>query len=275
MATKQKDYFNSMASKHGSTAVLVPGASVFRNSLIDKSMRKALSPVMTELHDQFILEIGCGVGRWIQITSKRNHVLGVDLSRSMIKIAKENCKKNCFFIIADASFLPFKDNTFDLTITITILQHILNDRKFSMALSEVARCSSSEVLIMEEMWSDKIILLEQAYCPIRIVPADRYTKGLMKSGLKIESVGGITFAPMALLFARTMGGGPVQNRTAIANVKEVPIVSSMAHLIMAIGVIPAVLFKGNKFNSRLSMHTLVFARKTKLKTNHLQHLLPS
>lgn len=66
-----------------------------------------------------ILDVGCGTGRHsIELTKRGYNVLGVDLSESMLKKAKENAdKKNIkvLFERHDARKLPFKSE-FDLAI---------------------------------------------------------------------------------------------------------------------------------------------------------------
>jgi len=171
--------------------------------LLDKAMRKALTPILESFSEMLVLDVGCGTGRWTKITSNKNSVVGIDISRFMIKMAKDSCKgKICSFLVADASSLPFKENVFDLVISITVLQHILETENFAKALSEIARCCKSEALIAEEMWSDKETLLKNVYCPIRILPVELYAKRLLVAGLHAHRLWGITPAPLAILLAR-------------------------------------------------------------------------
>ena len=64
------------------------------------------------------LDAGCGSGILsLQLADHVNHVVGFDISRSMIVLAKaqqaEQKKGKVDFVVADLSNLPFKEGTFD------------------------------------------------------------------------------------------------------------------------------------------------------------------
>lgn len=73
-----------------------------------------------------ILEIGCGPGalagalkRWYP----KAEITGVDRDTAFIEFAKEN-EKGITFLEADATKLPFEDESFDVTISNTVSEHI-------------------------------------------------------------------------------------------------------------------------------------------------------
>ena len=73
-----------------------------------------------------ILEIGCGPGalaeamhRWYPMA----HVTAIDRDSNFISFAKENIK-GVDFMEGDATHLPFEDNTFDVTISNTVQEHV-------------------------------------------------------------------------------------------------------------------------------------------------------
>ena len=79
-----------------------------------------------------ILEIGCGPGalagalkRWYP----KAEITGIDLDSAFIAFAKEN-EKGVTFLEADATKLPFEDETFDVTISNTVSEHIAPDAFF-------------------------------------------------------------------------------------------------------------------------------------------------
>ncbi|MBN2014963.1 MAG: class I SAM-dependent methyltransferase [Candidatus Altiarchaeota archaeon] len=76
-----------------------------------------------------VLDIGCGTGSYV-LEFKRNGmgVVGMDVSRKMLKIAK-NKVEGCDFVFGDAKNLPFKDNSFDLVTLITILEYVDDPEK--------------------------------------------------------------------------------------------------------------------------------------------------
>lgn len=74
-----------------------------------------------------ILEIGCGPGalagalhRWYP----KAEITGIDRDSSFIRFAQENEDKRIIFLEGNATALPFQDNSFDVTISNTVSEHI-------------------------------------------------------------------------------------------------------------------------------------------------------
>lgn len=111
---------------------------------IDISWRKKLVKSVakkTEIDKAHILDLACGTGDVsIAIYNKGAKVTGADISEEMVKVAIRKCQKsgieNIDFIIADASQLPFEENTFD---GITISFGIRNFDKRSKCIEELYR----------------------------------------------------------------------------------------------------------------------------------------
>lgn len=59
-----------------------------------------------------ILEIGCGTGSYTQLAEMRGYI-AIDIDISAVKVAHKHCP-NSEFIVASATDLPFKDQSFDL-----------------------------------------------------------------------------------------------------------------------------------------------------------------
>jgi len=75
-----------------------------------------------------ILDIGCGTGKITSIIP--GFVVGVDISKEMIK--QYNGRK----VVASATNLPFRDKSFDLVFSLTVVQDIKNQEQ---AISEFKR----------------------------------------------------------------------------------------------------------------------------------------
>lgn len=73
-----------------------------------------------------LLEVGCGVGAELDILSERwPHLtlFGVDLSETHIRAAHEHVA-GANVVRADATRLPFADESFDFVLTIWVLEHV-------------------------------------------------------------------------------------------------------------------------------------------------------
>jgi ubiquinone/menaquinone biosynthesis C-methylase UbiE len=69
-----------------------------------------------------LLDVGCGTGHIIQELAtdrKRSELVGLDVSKAMLKVAKGNCSRldNVGLVLADGLKLPFPDQALDIIIT--------------------------------------------------------------------------------------------------------------------------------------------------------------
>lgn len=74
-----------------------------------------------------VLELGCGVGYGSYFLLKKGAkiVIGVDISRRAIRLAKKSYRcESVDFIIADATNLPFRNDHFDAITSMGVLDHL-------------------------------------------------------------------------------------------------------------------------------------------------------
>lgn len=105
--------------------------------------------VFKHFKNKKILEVGCGTATQLS-EFKNNFLVGIDLSKNMIKYAKEYTKRKnikAYFIIADARKLPFKDKSFDFVFSIATIHHIRNKRERIKSIKEIVRVSKDLCLI--------------------------------------------------------------------------------------------------------------------------------
>ncbi|MBI3486282.1 methyltransferase domain-containing protein [Candidatus Daviesbacteria bacterium] len=88
------------------------------------------------------VDIACGEGI---IEKLAKDTIGIDFSLNALKKAKKFGIKN--LVLADASYLPFKENTFDLAISAGSLEHFPDPQK---ALSEMVRISKIQVITVHK-----------------------------------------------------------------------------------------------------------------------------
>jgi SAM-dependent methyltransferase len=94
---------------------------------------------LVDLDDPTVLEIGCGNGYYWEVLShlyRRSFTYtGLDYSQSMIASAGRDYPEACF-LVGDALNIPFRDNSFDIAWSGTILMHMPDYEK---AVSETCR----------------------------------------------------------------------------------------------------------------------------------------
>jgi len=117
-----------------------------------------------------ILDIGCGGGFLLHSLSKARQpskLYGIDVNNTVIRVAKKRIKAN--FILASASSLPFRHETFDAMSMVDILHHVTNTKGAAHDMLRVLRHHGH------------VILTEPAVCSkITAVLAYTYTKVLGK-----------------------------------------------------------------------------------------------
>ena len=108
--------------------------------MYDLLEKKAVSRYLPQIAQGMkLLEVGCGTGHWSEFFSECGfEVTGVDISKSMIRIAQSKNIPNASFRIADAHSLPYSDNRFDVTAAITTLEFV---HDAELVLQEMARCT--------------------------------------------------------------------------------------------------------------------------------------
>jgi len=99
-----------------------------------------INNLITEINPKTLLDIGCGEGIVISKLlnqHKKLKITGIDLNKKTVQQAK-NKNPNAKFQTMDATKLKLKNNSFDLTLNLEILEHLDNPGK---AIKEAKRVS--------------------------------------------------------------------------------------------------------------------------------------
>ena len=98
-------------------------------------------------HGDFILDAGCGTGLFTQFVINRgSRIVGLDISLPMLRAAKHKLHRPLFTpLAADIQKLPFADNIFDKTISITAIEFVQDGKK---VVSELMRITRPEGLVV-------------------------------------------------------------------------------------------------------------------------------
>lgn len=134
-----------------------------------------------DFSDKMVLEVGCGPGGNLVEIKKLNpkKLIGADISSDMIKLAEENVPGDVEIVKTNGTELPFADNSFDIVLTVTVLQHNTDEAMLKKLISEIGRVSRDKVFIFERIES---ALKGDDLCMGR--PVDYYAEMFKSSGLK-------------------------------------------------------------------------------------------
>jgi len=138
---KEKEWFNAEYHCMGPL-----GATSIREYL-----KKGFDLCEINIADQKVLDFGCGKARLREAFPEIREYMGIDISKSLIGIAKQRFPDDKFEEIIDK--IPLQDNTIDICLCYSILTHVHTSQVIEI-LSEINRVLKSNgylfVSIMDE-----------------------------------------------------------------------------------------------------------------------------
>lgn len=113
------------------------------HGLIDKVTEYPIPDIpIPDGNGKHLLDIGCNWGRWsISAARKGYNVVGIDHSLFPVRAARRIAKKmnlDAHFLVADARFLPFKPEMFDVIFSFSVIQH-LKKEEARIAIAEIPK----------------------------------------------------------------------------------------------------------------------------------------
>ncbi len=141
------------------------GTSISKNRFFG-----ALKVEPKDLKGKFILDVGCGTGRFAEIALKAGaYVIGLDYSAAA-HVASKNLEnyENFRAIRGDIYKLPFKENSFDIVYCLGVLQHTPNVEKAFKSLPPLVK--KSGYLVVDYYWKRlRTFLFSGWKYPIRLI----------------------------------------------------------------------------------------------------------
>ncbi len=105
-----------------------------------------------------ILDVGCGTGLALEtIFNEKKFVVGVDFSIEMLKRANGSFDERPF-VVADADNLPFREESFDLVISFTLLQNMPEPKKTVSEMNRVVSPGGKVIAtVLKKKYSPDIV----------------------------------------------------------------------------------------------------------------------
>ena len=143
---------------------------------------------------EVILDVGCNHGDWsIRLAKMGLKVTGIDIIKEAIEVAKLNAKEasvDIEFKSIKVEDINFAQNKFDKIISITVMQHILEDKFFLIALKKFQRqLKSKGKLVLIESAPNKTIVEKLNYKRERTL--EKHLALFSQAGFKLETIRGI------------------------------------------------------------------------------------
>jgi ubiquinone/menaquinone biosynthesis C-methylase UbiE len=112
----------------------------------------------------YVLDIGCGTAANLEFLPTEIYYLGLDLSVSMLNIAKVKCLQQnrlASLIQADAVALPFRKDFALLVVAMGVLQHVVDPQKGLSEMRRVAHQDAQLLIIDEGHAADRILAADE------------------------------------------------------------------------------------------------------------------
>ena len=116
-----------------------------RGQWIGETEQRLLEELLAPALGESLLDVGCGTGYFTRQFARRNlSVTGVDLDPVMLEFARAHAVAGERYMAGDARALPFGDQSFDLSVSVTALCFVAEERQ---ALAEMLRVTRRRIAI--------------------------------------------------------------------------------------------------------------------------------
>jgi ubiquinone/menaquinone biosynthesis C-methylase UbiE len=127
-----KDLYNEIADRYLLTRTVGEGIHGFQNREIEQPTMYDLVP--KNLKNKKLLDVGCGPGIHMKkYVSRGAKGVGVDISESMIALAKKHCPK-AEFLVGNMEHLHFKKNYFDIITSSFAMDYVKDLDSFAVSI---------------------------------------------------------------------------------------------------------------------------------------------
>jgi ubiquinone/menaquinone biosynthesis C-methylase UbiE len=108
------------------------------------SLRRYVVKVARPRDGMHVLEVGCGTGTNLELFADAGcEVAGIDLSPSMMELAKKKLGDHADLRLGDASQMPFADDSFDLVVSFLTI-HEMPAAVRAPVMHEIARVAGTD-----------------------------------------------------------------------------------------------------------------------------------
>lgn len=146
----------SVKSIRDEYAVLAPAYDTRWHRYLKKSTDQTLA-VLDPKDGEHIADLGCGTGFLLHRAAENNpglHLVGIDISREMLREARQMVSGQALLTEADARRLPFQDATFNAVVISSMLQCLPDANR---VLSEAARILRPVGRLVVTVWDENAL----------------------------------------------------------------------------------------------------------------------
>lgn len=172
----------------------------YASSWIAYNKRTLIEGILrTDVKVSILLDVGGGgYSQYLLRKFPCCHTLvGVNISREVMRHAKRELTTYVDYVLADANTLPFRKSTFSLTFAKDLLHHVKNPVKILKELKEITK---GEVVIVEANRPNPLMLFWTKYGNHQHFTPDQVVDLISKAGMKLITYKQFHAYPFSLLF---------------------------------------------------------------------------
>ena len=110
---------------------------------------RAVQRHLKDIRSSIILDVGCNGGLFPhRLAKEMRNVIGLDISSSFIRHAHRHYGNNVSFILGASEALPFRDNVFDVSTCLEVLEHVSNPQELLKEVHRVLKPSGIIVFLV-------------------------------------------------------------------------------------------------------------------------------
>ena len=149
-----REYWDSRARNYGRAGVGYSDGGQFEyEDRLRWAAFRRICPVRSGMR---VLDLGCGVGRWsVRLANLGCQVVGTDISPLFVEMAQPHPMVE--YKVMTAQNLDLPAQSFDLALSVTVLQHVMDDGDLQRSIANLARVLKR---------GGRMMLLE--YSPLRV-----------------------------------------------------------------------------------------------------------
>lgn len=157
-AEKDIARISSYFTNYGSRDMLPDANERYLHAAREEAYIRALQNISIDsLNGLSILDFGCGTGavsrRFVELGADASRLIGVDVTRERIAVAKESNRDIRFEVVGQS--LPFADSSFDLVLAFTVFSSMLESPLKKHSAQELWRVLSpgGSILWFDFVWN--------------------------------------------------------------------------------------------------------------------------
>ncbi len=104
--------------------------------------------------NDYVLDLGCGNGRFYELLKNKTNYFGVDNSKELISLAKKRYPETCFKK-GNVLNIPFPDNYFNKVFSVSVLHHIPSKELRKEFLKQAKRVLKPKGILIITVWDLK------------------------------------------------------------------------------------------------------------------------